>query len=595
MKNRWWVVIQFIMIIAAMGQLTMARGSYLPYLVLFGAGLVALGLNFFISNHNAINAIFLKKTYERNTTVIFAILMTIIVLCANYNLYVNPNGSDNPAIKALYGIIAFLSLGIGTYYATYNIFKMIACHIGRISIYGKKGKMKSWEIFIFCMFSFMVVYSLIMTMGLYPGIVNSDATDQITQTMTGVYSNHHPFYHTLIIKACMDIANIISPANNINFAVSVYSYFSIFCMALAFSLLIMTLVSVGVPRWCIAIIYAFYLLMPYHILFSFAMWKDTPFAALVLIFSLYSYRVFKGIGNSWVNYIVVLLSGTGMCIFRSNGMVAFLLYGLVLLLVYRLKAKKMVAVIAGALFLSIILKFVSLGAMGIEQPDTIEHLSIPAQQIARVITVSNDLTSSERSVLSEVVDIERVPETYVSYTSDPIKYLVRESGNQTRIRESAFIFAGTYLTIGIRHPFLYAQALIDETVGFWDSGYLEWKYYYSEVTENSLGIRQVSKVPGFDKLLNAYANMYTHIPILNLCICIGFNFWLCLVALYTAIIRKDRGAIMMSIPVLAIIATLLVSTPVYAEFRYIYSMFTCLPLILVSAFFTIRKEPSGTG
>ena len=98
MKNRWWVVIQFIMIIAAMGQLTMARGSYSSYLVLFGAGLVALGLNFFISNHNAINAIFLKKTYERNTTVIFALLMTIIVLCANYNLYVTPGGSDNPAI-----------------------------------------------------------------------------------------------------------------------------------------------------------------------------------------------------------------------------------------------------------------------------------------------------------------------------------------------------------------------------------------------------------------------------------------------------------------------------------------------------------------
>ena len=97
-------------------------------------------------------------------------------------------------------------------------------------------------------------------------------------------------------------------------------------------------------------------------------------------------------------------------------------------------------------------------------------------------------------------------------------------------------------------------------------------------------------MPGFNKVINAYANMYTHIPILNLCICIGFNFWLCLVALYTAIIRKDRGAIMMSIPVLAIIATLLVSTPVYAEFRYIYSMFTCLPLILVSAFFTISKR-----
>ena len=505
MKNRWWVVIQFIMIIAAMGQLTMARGSYLPYLVLFGAGLVALGLNFFISNHNAINAIFLKKTYERNATVIFALLMTIIVLCANYNLYVTHGGSDNPAIKALYGIIAFLSLGIGTYYATYNIFKMIACHIGRISIYGKKGKMKSWEIFIFCMFSFMVVYSLIMTMGLYPGIVNSDATDQIMQTMTGVYSNHHPFYHTLIIKACMDIANIISPANNINFAVSVYSYFSIFCMALAFSLLIMTLVSVGVPRWCIAIIYAFYLLMPYHILFSFAMWKDTPFAALVLIFSLYSYRVFKGIGNSWVNYIVVLLSGTGVSIFSSNGIVALVLFGLVLLLVYRFKAKKMMATVAGALFIGIVLRIISLGAIGFTQNNIIAQIYTPIS--------------------------------------------------------------------------------LEEDAG----------YAYMSIADNILGIRQVSKVAGFDRAINAYAMMFTNIPILNLCISVGFNFWLCLVALYTAIIRKDRGAIMMSIPVLAIIATLLVSTPVYAEFRYIYSMFTCLPLILVSAFFTIRKEPSGTG
>lgn len=66
-------------------------------------------------------------------------------------------------------------------------------------------------------------------------------------------------------------------------------------------------------------------------------------------------------------------------------------------------------------------KISCLDALNVKQPDTIEALSIPAQQIARVVVEEKELTDEQRVLLNNIVDVEKIPEVYSTIFQDPLK------------------------------------------------------------------------------------------------------------------------------------------------------------------------------
>jgi uncharacterized membrane protein len=57
-----------------------------------------------------------------------------------------------------------------------------------------------------------------------------------------------------------------------------------------------------------------------------------------------------------------------------------------------------------------------------------------------------------------------------------------------------------------------------------------------------------------------------------------------------AIIRNDKVLALIAVPSLMVIATLLVATPVFSEFRYAYSVFCTMPVIGIMACISNKKE-----
>ena len=47
--------------------------------------------------------------------------------------------------------------------------------------------------------------------------------------------------------------------------------------------------------------------------------------------------------------------------------------------------------------------------------------------------------------------------------------------------------------------------------------------------------------------------------------------------------------VLLTVPCLAIVFSLLIGTPAFAEFRYAYALFCCLPFLAVAAF----RKPSS--
>ena len=122
------------------------------------------------------------------------------------------------------------------------------------------------------------------------------------------------------------------------------------------------------------------------------------------------------------------------------------------------------------------------------------------------------------------------------------------------------------------------SAWVDQTKGYWNGGYSYW--HFPAPFENDLGISITPPVEEAKAAFIAWEQLVESSPVLKLTLSIGAGTWIFLTALYLGLLKRDPVTIFLPIPVLAVIATLLIATPVYAEFRYAYSLFCVLPFLL---------------
>lgn len=413
----------------------------------------------------------------------------------------------------------------------------------------------------------------------YPGTLTPDSMSQMMQLTTGVYSNHHPVWHTYVIKFWVELG--YSLFGNYNAAAALYHVWQVFFMASCFSYAIVTLYQVGIPNRLILLTYISYLIMPYHIAYSVTMWKDVVFAGAVLLFVTAFYRIFKKLGkNNALNYIIFTVAGIGFGVWRSNGWLA-LLASFVLSCFFLMKTeKKLLLLWAAAIVTSWAMKGPCLASLDIPQPDLVESLSIPVQQTARAIQEGGSLTEEERELLEHIVDLEEVPDLYLSFISDPIK-------NEIRSKDSAYFeehigeYLNLWINVGLRHPGAYVRAWLDQTKGFWNGGY---DYEIISVTNhrtfsNYFDLDQsIHETPLSEAVLDFFQDV-SRAPFFQIFFSIGLHVWI-LAALFLFNLLQGSKETFLTIPVLMIIGTLLVATPVSYEFRYAYSVFTTLPLLI---------------
>ena len=390
----------------------------------------------------------------------------------------------------------------------------------------------------------------------------------------------------MIIKVFIDIG--INLFNNINIGVALYSIFSIFVLATCFIYIIKTIYTITKNLNLTLIVYICYLVYPVNIKYSFYMGKDVFFGAAVGIFVVTIYKVLNNIGKHKTNLIILFLSSLGMCLLRSNGLFVYIFSFIVFFILFFKKYKSINLLMVVIIALSIFLKYPVLKSLNVKQPDTIESLSIPAQQIARVIKDEKELTIEQKELLSKVIDIDEIPVYYVSYFSDPIKDLVREKGNQEYLKEHSKEYLNLYIQLGLKYPQKYIEAWVDQTRGYWNSGYQFWRWA-DGVTDNDLGVYPTINSQFFDSALTLYLMEWSGSPIFTFFLSIGFMVWLLVMFVYKSAIYKRKDLFFIIVPPLLVIATLLIATPLYAEFRYAYAVSVTLPFIIAIGVCNTKK------
>jgi len=135
-------------------------------------------------------------------------------------------------------------------------------------------------------------------------------------------------------------------------------------------------------------------------------------------------------------------------------------------------------------------------------------------------------------------------------------------------------FLKIWISIGLRHPAEYVEAWIDQTREYWNSGYQYW-IWADGVQGNSLAIeRTVGSELMADK------------------VSISLTVWITVAAFVIGFIRKDKN-IILAVPGIAIVLSLIISTPVASEFRYGYGLFTAFPIVVFTLFYPGEKQQTS--
>lgn len=515
-------------------------------------------------------------TGVRIMAVLTSVLFSAAVALANYPLFEIIRNPDEVShgTNVILNLFNALCTVVGGYIAAENV---LCCAFNRFPVRTENWspRREPWLVFFGSFAAIAAINLVYHFFVVHPGSLSLDSMDQITQIRNGVYSNHHPFWHTMVIKLFLELGYGIF--GDINRAVSLYSIFQILVMAACFAYALMTLYQAGVSKTWIGLSFALYAFLPYNICYSNTMWKDVLFGGAVCVFLTALFRILRGIGRKQLwNMLLLAVSGLGFCLWRSNGFLALVAAFPVFAIVLWKDYKKVLALILATLALGWVMKGPVLSAMGVTQPDLVESLSIPVQQVARVIVEGCELTPEEEELISRVVDIEEVPQLYRSHISDNIKNEIRSKDN-AYFEANAGQYLKLWLQLLMKHPAQFVKAWVDQTKGYWGGGYKNWMYG-NFINKNDMGIAMAEQSNILYRLYTMYFTFSKNVVFFEPLHSIGLHVWILAIAAFVSLFRRKKEWIL-SAPLLALVLTLMVATPVSGEFRYAYGIFTAFPVV----------------
>ena len=452
-------------------------------------------------------------------------------------------------------------------------------------ISGRTSK-KCRKVFAFS-FILIAIFYAIWWLYEFPGNTSPDSNDQIMQVMgiTPLESNH-PAVSTLFIGIVFN-AGLKLFSGNQNSALALYTAAQLLIMAAIFAYVAESVYEMGLKKGAVYFVLAVYLLHPVYASYSITVFKDVLFSGWITGFCVTLWRLLqkeKAAVRAW-EIVLLFFFALAASLFRNKCYYAFLLLFPLLFMQFCKKNRWVQAMPIVVFAIALFIDGPLFSALNIKHLDSVESLSIPAQHIARVIADGHELTDEQKELLSHAVDIDAVAETYNENVSDPIKNLIRSTGDVEYIDAHKSEYFKLWLELGIKYPGAYLRAQIDQTKGYWypDCHYWSMSNYCQE--SDVLTIYKDRQTPAW--LTSVLDDIGFYLPLLpfgGLLFSIGLASWVTLTLFALCGIRGRKDVMTVFFPVLALLLTLCAVTPVYAEFRYSYAMYTTLPLYALIPF-----------
>ena len=370
-------------------------------------------------------------------------------------------------------------------------------------------------------------------------------------------------------------------------AIATYSIIQILVLASIFSYSLVFLYKHKVNFKILIAILSFYALTPIFGYFSIVMWKDIYFAAFLLLLTIECYKLIENRNNLKIsNMLSFIIVSIFTIFFRNNAIYMYFVLIIFSFIMLRNNYKKLIVMFAIVLSFYFIIKGPVFDYFSVRTSASSEYIAIPMQQIGRMVYKDVDLTKSEKKTLNKLIDIDLLRDIYNPMSSDNIKF--NDDYDKEVFDENKFEYFKLWLTLVVKHPTIAVESYAVSTLGYWYPNIWD-RSYENTIVENTKGVKIEPKAPKF--VQDYVANITNQdIPIVALTWSIGLLVWVFFIFAYINYKRNGFKHLCPYIPLFAVWLTIMAATPVYNETRYIFSLFTALPFLLVVPF--IKKNSS---
>ena len=534
-----------------------------------------------------------KINKKRNLIIslIFAILSSVvIVVChkfvADGTLFMTETETSLPGlgIKLFYQIIylavlLFLIFSLVAHVALKSDISIFKFEIPWMHYEKKKRNLINAAI--------MLILLIPAFLALYPGYQSYDAPVVAGSFLEGGgLTTYQPVLHTIFTAACYKLGFLLTA--DYAAGVTIYALIQEILTIIAFLVVINKMLEWKVPDLMIGVPLLLLILNPLVQLFIFTTTKDTLYGVLTLLWIVY---LVDGYRKDKMSIIPTSIVAILMVQLRKQGLyILIITFPLYLLLEWRKKKKKKSIILS--FIIPIVVSFIIYGPLfsllGIGGDRAAEKLSVPIQQIARVLVLEKDTVEEEDLELIYHYMPEESLEGYIPEISD----LVKAKFDSAYYNEHKAEFWKVWWKLFKTHKKSYIDSFLYLTVGYFypdASATNGWGYVDTYKTFQGKEYQPKPILNGYyNYLMSAAKNMLSNTPVLSNLMCIGLPFWLLVVLLFVGLIRKQKAFWIALIPSGLYGATLLLG-PVCCC-RYVLPLYLCFPILIAVLFVENNKN-----
>lgn len=455
----------------------------------------------------------------------------------------------------------------------------------------KKGK----SIFKSKKFMFIICFLIIMLcwmpyfLSFYPGNLSPDSISELKTVINNFAnaSDHHPIIHILFIAIPYKI--VFGITNNMTISVAAVTLTQMFIMSLIFSSLIVFLHNRKVNDKILFVILVYYAILPMHGYYSVVMWKDVIFSGLLLLLTMELVKIIEKQKNNKLNFkqLISFIIVSIFCVFfRNNAIYMYFLLAIVTFIFFRKYYKIFISAFVIVFAVYYIIKGPVFEALNITKSSSSEYIGMPLQQIGRMAYKDVKFTKKEKETLNKLMPLKEMKKAYNPIISDGIKF--NSYYNSNVFDENKGEYLKLWLGLIKKYPSIALEAYSISTLGYWYPGVSYGSVCYG-IVENDYGLKNDPKL-GNQVQYFLFDIEKRGVPILNIEWSIGLCFWLILVFAILTVKKLGKKALYIYVPVFGIWLTMMAASPVYAEFRYVYGAFTCLPLLMLIPYMNFKSN-----
>lgn len=529
--------------------------------------------------------IFFKNTnkYKKNT-VLLSLVLTFFLLLGKYKIYLDDSNGLMLAIK-------LIITPIGTYILSQHLFGYVFDILDNKKI--KNITPISYKLSFIIAFLVICFSWLAVLIIKYPGIIYPDTLNQIIQSFGDrPLNNMNPLFHTLLIKVFYNIS--LSFTKDINIATFIVSLIQLVFCSFIYAYICKYIYKRTNNIYFYVATLIFYGYISYNVFYNISISKDAMYTVFTALFICMIDNLCNEPSNK--NIILFVITGILYSLLRNNGFYSLIVVTFVIIvLCIKFNFKKLTitmiltfiltSVIRGPIYSAII---VSSNKQYVENNPNIKSPSfvgsflfvVPFQQIANVVVHDRELNEKEEWLIEEYIPFEQIKEVYNPILIDPLYSEIEKYCKPTRLNIAKIEYFKLWVELFLKYPLDYLEAYVNmNKYYFYPNKYIE-NIYYTSIYPNEYGIKYIDNNETLiNKIETSYSNQ-KKIPLVSSLFSPGTVVFILLIGLYYCLLKKNKTTFVSMFHLLVNFLILMAFVPLNDEFRYIYPVVACLPLII---------------